>query len=84
MYSEKELCNQITSLYPDIGECGIDIDVSYNDQEKTWVVQLEKDAHSLIHFLEIMEADKCMEGKQCVSLGLEIAQLLKNIQGRQF
>jgi hypothetical protein len=84
MYSESELCQKITSLYPDIGECGIDIDVSYNNREKTWVVHLEKDSHSLNHFLDIMDADKCMEGKQCVSLGLEIAQLRNNIDGNQF
>jgi len=84
MYSKNELCNKITSIYPVIGACGIDIDVSYNDEQKAWVVHLEKDSHSLNHFLEIMEADKCMEGKQCVSLGLEIAQLMKNIDGRQF
>ncbi len=84
MYSKSELCNKITSLYPDIGVCGIDINVSYNDREKAWVVHLEKDSHSLDHFLEIMDAEKCIEGKQCVSLGLEIAQLRKNIDGHQF
>lgn len=84
MYTEKELCEKITTLYPEIGACGIDIDVSYNDVQKTWVVDLKKESHNLRHFLELMEADKCMEGKQCVALGLEIAQLKKNIEGQQF
>ena len=84
MYTERELCEKITSLYPEIGACGIDIDVSYNDVQKTWVVDLKKESHNLRHFLELMEADKCMEGKQCVALGLEIAQLKKNIEGQQF
>jgi hypothetical protein len=34
----------------------------------------------LKHFLEQADADLCMEGKQCVSLGLEIAQLKDNIK----
>jgi len=84
MYSKMELCERITSLYPDIGECGIDIDVTYNEAEKSWVVHLEKGTHSLDHFLEMLDADKCMEGKQCVALGLDIAQLRKNIEGKQF
>jgi hypothetical protein len=84
MYSEYELCERITSIYPDIGKCGIDINVDYNASEKAWVVHLKKDAHSLDHFLEMMDADTCMEGKQCVALGLEIAQLRKNIEGKQF
>jgi hypothetical protein len=32
----------------------------------------------------VPDADACMEGKQCVSLGLEIAQLKKNIAGEQY
>ncbi len=84
MYNEKELCEKITSLYPDIGTCGIDIEVSYNEKEKSWVVHLEKGTHALDHFLAMLDAERCMEGKQCVSLGLEIAQLRKNLEGKQF
>jgi hypothetical protein len=43
-------------------------------------VDLKKDRHQLKHFLEQADADLCMEGKQCVSLGLEIAQLKDNIK----
>ena len=32
MHDKKELCDKITSMYPDIGTCGIDIDVSYDDE----------------------------------------------------
>jgi hypothetical protein len=84
MYSEIDLCEKIRSLYPDIGTCGIDIDVVYNEKENSWVVHLEKESHSLDHFLTLLDADTCMEGKQCVSLGLEIAQLRKHIERKQF
>jgi hypothetical protein len=47
-------------------------------------VHLKKGTHALDHFLDLMDADTCMEGKQCVSLGLEIAQLLNNIEGKQY
>jgi len=84
MYTKDELCKKITDIYPDIGQCGIDIDVSYDDEKKAWVVDLMKDSHELKHYLNIPEADECMEGKKCVPLGLEIAQLKKNIEGKQF
>jgi hypothetical protein len=84
MYSDLELCEKIISFYPEIGECGIDIDVDYDQSKNTWVVHLQKDTHSLDHFLEVLDADRCMDGKQCVALGLEIAQLRKNIKGEQF
>jgi len=84
MHNKKELCAKIVSLYPDIGECGIDIKVHYNAKNKAWVVDLKKDRHELKHYLEPADADLCLEGKQCVALGLEIAQLRKNIEGKQF
>lgn len=84
MYNATELCQKITSLYPDLGQCGIDIDVSFSQAEKTWMVHLEKGSHALNHFLEQLDADKCMAGKQCVALGLDIAQLRNNVEGKQF
>ena len=84
MFNARELCEKITELYPEIGTCGIDVNVVRDDQEKTWVVNLKKGTHNLDHFLEYSDADRCMDGKQCVSLGLEIAQLKMNIEGKQF
>ncbi len=79
MYDKEELCEKIRKLYPDIGECGIDVNVSYDDEQKMWVVNLKKDHLELKTFLEDGDAELCMEGKQCVSLGIEIAQLRDNI-----
>lgn len=84
MYSKEELCDKIVELYPDVGQCGIGVTVEYDQDKKAWVVDLKKDNHELKHYLEIPDADLCIEGKQCVSLGLEIAQLKKNIAGKQF
>ncbi|OGQ97706.1 MAG: hypothetical protein A2521_02030 [Deltaproteobacteria bacterium RIFOXYD12_FULL_57_12] len=84
MHSKEELCKKNTALYPEIGECGLDIAVEFDTPKKTWIVDLKKGGHELKHHLEIPDADACMEGKQCVSLGLEIAQLKKNIEGQQF
>jgi hypothetical protein len=84
MLDNEKLCQKITEIYPDIGECGIDIVVNRDDLKKVWIVDLKKDGIELKHHLEYNDADKCMEGKQCVSLGLEIAQLKKNITRQQF
>ena len=84
MYKKEDLCAKITEIYPDIGECGIDVNVDFDDDKKAWVVDLIKDSHELKHYLDLPEANECMEGHQCVSLGLEIAQLRKHIEGKQF
>ena len=80
MLDKNELCDKIRSLYPDIGQCGIDVWVDYDEKQKTWTVDLKKDNQQLKTYLEDGDADKCMEGIQCVSLGIEIAQLRANIE----
>lgn len=79
MIDKFTLCRKIKELYPDIGECGIDINVDFDEQEKTWVVNLKKDRHELKTFLEENEAEKCMLAEKCVGVGFEIAQLRGNI-----
>ena len=80
MQDKKELCEKIRSIYPDIGECGIDVDVEYDEAKKAWIVDLKKDEQELKTHLELQEVDDCMEGKQCVSLGIQISQLRANIE----
>lgn len=80
MHDKEQLCEKIRSIYPDIGQCGIDINVDFDKAKKAWVVDLKKDNHELKTYLEPPEADDCMDGKQCVSLGLQIAQLKANIE----
>jgi hypothetical protein len=79
MYDKAELCEKIRTIYPDIGECGIDIDVNYDQDQKSWVVYLKKDKHELKTFLEDGDAERCLLGEKCVGLGIEIAQLRANI-----
>ena len=80
MIDRKELCDKIRRLYPDIGECGIDVDVEYDQSQKSWVVHLKKNNQKLKTFLEEGDAEKCMLGQKCVGLGIEIAQLRTNIE----
>ena len=84
MYDKEELCRKITELYPDIGECGINVDARFDKENNVWIIDLRKDEHELQHHLEIPDAEDCMDNRQCVSLGLEIAQLRKNIEGKQY
>jgi hypothetical protein len=79
MYDKKELCDKIREIYPDIGECGINVDVEYDKEKKAWVVDLKKDNHELKTYLEPEDADTCINGKQCIGLGIQIAQLKDNI-----
>lgn len=80
MIDKIELCHKIIELYPDIGQCGVDIDVEYDQHQKRWVVDLKKEPHHLKTYLEEGDAEFCMLGRQCVGLGIEIAQLKGNLE----
>lgn len=77
---KKDLCSKIMEIYPDIGQCGIDMNVEYDDVNGRWQVNLKKDDTELKTFLEPSDVELCMEGKQCVSLGIEINQLKDTIE----
>jgi hypothetical protein len=84
MIDKDDLCRKITELYPDIGECGIDITVDFDESKDAWIVDLKKDDHELKHYLDKPDAARCIEGEQCIALGLDIGQLKKNIEHKQF
>ena len=84
MINKNELCQKILEIYPEISQFGIDLKVDFDKRQKAWVVSLKKDNQKLKHFLENKDTDNCMRGKQCIALGLEITQLIKNIKREQF
>lgn len=74
------LCEKIRQLYPDIGECGIDVRAEYDEAQKAWVVYLKKDNQALKTYLDEGDAEKCMIGNKCVGLSIQVAQLRGNIE----
>jgi hypothetical protein len=79
MIDKAELCQKIREIYPDIGECGIDVEAEYDEDQQRWLIRLNRDNKELKTFLEEGDAEMCLSGRQCVSLGIEIAQLSGNI-----
>lgn len=80
MHDKVSLCEKIRSIYPEVGKCGMDVGVEWSSDKKAWIVDLKKDEHELTTYLEPEDADACMEGEKCVSLGIKISQLKDNIQ----
>jgi hypothetical protein len=80
MHNKQILCEKIKEIYPDIGECGIEVKVEYDNEKKAWIVDLKKDKHELKTHLEPDDADACILGKKCIGLGIQIAQLMDNIK----
>jgi hypothetical protein len=79
MIDKDELCKKIRDIYPDIGECGIEIAVAFDETNQRWVVDLKKGSRRMKTFLEEGDAEFCLQGRQCASLGIEIGQLRDTI-----
>ena len=80
MIDKNALCEKIRQLYPDIGECGLDVKAEYDEDQKAWVVHLKKDNQKLKTYLDDGDAEKCILGEKCVGLSIEIAQLRGNTE----
>ena len=74
MYDKAALCNKIHEIYPDMGDCGQDLKVTWDDAMKVWEINFERDGNHIKHYLEDEDAAPCVEGKQCIGLGIEFGQ----------
>jgi hypothetical protein len=79
MLDKEALCLRIREIYPDIGACGIDVKVDYDEQQDRWAVQLSKDEKQLKTFLEPEDVKLCMAGEQCIGLSIEVNQLKDSV-----
>jgi hypothetical protein len=79
MIDKNTICQTIRGLYPDIGDCGIDLQVDYDKKNSAWVVELQRDGRKLKTYLENTDTDSCLLKENCIGLGIEIAQLQSNI-----
>ena len=43
MIYKDEPCRKIRDIYPDIGECGIDVDGAFDETDQRWWGRFEKD-----------------------------------------
>lgn len=80
MATKEDICNKIESVIPEAGACGTDFTVEYSEDVKAWVVDLHQGEYHLKTFLDTDEADSCLDKGQCISLGMQVGQLKKNLE----
>jgi len=75
MIDKHTICQAIRDIYPEIGECGIDLKVGYDEENAAWVVELKKGYRTLKTFIDTSDTDACITKENCIGLGIDIAQL---------
>ena len=77
MFDKNEVCQKITELNPDLGSCDVDIETFYNSSKNSWIVVSKKGDHDIVHYLDKKDIRNCLDGVQCFSLGLDVAELTR-------
>ena len=77
MFDKNEVCQKITELNPDLGACDVDIETFYSSSKNSWVIVSKKGDHDIVHYLDKKDIRNCLDGVQCFSLGLDIAELTR-------
>lgn len=76
----KTLESKIREMYPEIIKHDLTLSLSFDNGTDSWIVKLDKGGHELATHLEKKDAEACLEGIQCVYLGVQIGQFVKNFE----
>ncbi|MBI4825853.1 MAG: hypothetical protein HY807_05465 [Nitrospirae bacterium] len=79
-YSNVALKDKVVEIYPEISENGISVNLNFDKERNVYVIRLKKDAHELNAYLDKKDADDCVDGVKCVSLGIKIGEFIKNFK----
>ena len=79
-YTIGGLGDKILEFHPEIAAKGIDLTVSFDDASNRFVLKLGKEGEELGAFLDKKDADACMDGKKCVTLAVQVAQTLTELE----
>lgn len=83
-HNTEELKKKLREIHPEIDEHKLDLDVEYKFDKEYWVVKLERGDFKLHTFLDKKDADDCLEGTQCVYLGVQISQFVSNFKVKEW
>ncbi|MDR3570509.1 MAG: hypothetical protein P4L43_20995 [Syntrophobacteraceae bacterium] len=72
--------SKIREMYPEITQHDLSLSLSFDKGTDAWIVKLAKGEHELATHLEKKDAEACLEGIQCVYLGVQIGQFVKNFE----
>ncbi|MFA5809191.1 MAG: hypothetical protein WC935_02475 [Thermoleophilia bacterium] len=79
-YTQVALEDKLYEMYPELMKNGIALRLSFDEDKNSWVVGFVKGDHSRHAFLDKNDADMCMDGQQCIYLGVLVAQYIKDLE----
>lgn len=75
-----EVKAKIMEMYPEIDRYAVTSSLIFDNDKKTYIFKLSKGPHELSTYIDQADADACLEGKECVHLGIQIREFLENFK----
>jgi hypothetical protein len=82
-YTIVALKDKVLEMYPELEQHGVNVNLLFDAVKDAYVLSMHKDGHELTTHLERQDADDCMNGIKCVSLGMQVEQFVKNFAIRE-
>ena len=79
-HKREEIEAKLREMHPEIGQHDLGLAAEFSHEKDAWIVTLRKGEHELATHLERKDANECLEGVECVYLGVQIAQFVKNFE----
>ena len=79
-YTIVGLKTKILEMYPEIEKLGVIPSLIFDDDKQAYLLKLKKGVHELGTYIDKADADRCMDGHVCVSLGVQVRQFLDNFK----
>jgi hypothetical protein len=80
-YTIAGLKDKILELYPEIEKHKLVSGLTFDAEKNAYILKLSGGGHELTTHLEKADADACIDGRKCIALGVQIGQLIKNLEG---
>lgn len=74
----KELESKLKEIYPEIEKYNLGMQIEQDQETSSWVVTLSKQGQTLSTHLDYADVENCLQGKECVHLGVELGRFIKN------
>jgi hypothetical protein len=78
--TREALARMLHEMYPEITENHISLSLSFDEMEDAWLVELAGEGREAITYLRRKDAEDCINGVKCESLGIEVGEFIRSIE----
>ena len=79
-YTNVGLKDKIMQMYPEIEKHRIAVSLDFSEEQNAYIVKFKKGSDELTTHLDKKDADQCMNGSNCVYLGIQVGEFIKNFE----